>query len=474
MSSVETAQVEAGGLPTWRTRPHRSQPAFRAPWRRGSWSPEEVARALKARREEFCRALERRRDAAGVPAGMHEEIVDEAICAVVMSRRAVVSEEHLLGAFWRAVGLVLKEHRAGRRVLRVGSRERVDFELTAARIPTSDEPFDVIELREQMARAADFMAALSAFEQKVVVVMAVNGGGVKFAARMLGEPIKTVRAAVRSADEKLDQVAVIAAAGRMCSYRYSAIVAEASGFASEDQAQAARAHVAACVSCRRWYAGLCREMRGREFRRAAVAAFLPMPAEPLAHAEGLGKLAAWIEHRLGFPPHGSGERAAEVLGGAGVAKAAVAGTAIVAATASIATHTLQAKAPMHHRNHRHHAIAATGVPAAITTPAANQDASVSAAGVSSTPGPAASSAHHEQQPASTRRLPRRLQYLAVGGSAPPQRSHAAVAATASVNASRQAPSAVPSASTATPTPSTEHTASVHSSTDQRFAYLGHQ
>lgn len=352
MSSVETARFEARRLATWRTRPRGSQPVLRAPWRRGSWSPEEVAHALHARREGFCRALDRRRDAVGVPAGMREEIVDEAICAVVMSRRAVVSEEHLLGAFWTAVSLVLKEHHAGRRLLRVGSRERVDFELIAARIPTGGEPFDVVEMREQLARAADFMAALSAFERRVVVVMAVSGGGVKLAARTLGVPIKTVRAAARSADEKLEQVAVIAAAGRMCSYRYPAIVAEASGLATEDQAQAARAHIEACMSCEQLYVGLCREMRERKWQRRAAAAVLPAPMLTVGgHGGGLGRLGAYIANRPVGGSGGNAERVAGVLGGGGIAKAAAAGTAIVVAGGALTGHFVHAIAGGHTSAH---------------------------------------------------------------------------------------------------------------------------
>ncbi len=444
---------------------------MRAPWQRGAFSPEEVARALNGRREEFCGALGRRRDAAGVAAGLHGEIVDEAICAVVMSRQPIASEEHLLGAFWTAVGLVLKEHQAGRRLLRVGSRERVDFELAAARAPAGDEPFDVVELREQMARAADLMAALGAFERRVVVVMAVSGGGVKLAAGMLGVPVRTVRAAVRSADEKLDQVAVISAAGRMCSYRRSAIVAEASGVAGGDQARAARAHVAACAPCRRLYVGLRREMRGREFQRAAAAAFLPMPVAPLAHAGagGLGKLAVWVEQRVGLLPRGSGERAAEVLGGAGVAKAAVAGTAIVAATASIAAHTLSSPQPRttarHH--HRHGA-------AAIARPASSASAAQSVAGVptpaagSASRASAASSPRHSQQSARAKRLPPGLGYLAIGGGAGSARSRPVVATAASVGAagSTSSTSSAPSGS------STGHTTSPDSTTGGRFNYLG--
>lgn len=64
----------------------------RAPWRRGAWTAQEAAVVLQARRAELGRQLERRRDAVGVPVGVREEIVDEAICAVVMMRRPLASE----------------------------------------------------------------------------------------------------------------------------------------------------------------------------------------------------------------------------------------------------------------------------------------------------------------------------------------------------------------------------------------------
>ena len=104
---------------------------LRAPWRRGAWSAGEVALALQAQRGELLRAL-CAGDARGVPEGVLEELVNEAICVVVMMRRPIVSEEHLMGAFWTAVRLLLRHHREGRHSLRVGSRTRVDFQAVAA------------------------------------------------------------------------------------------------------------------------------------------------------------------------------------------------------------------------------------------------------------------------------------------------------------------------------------------------------
>jgi hypothetical protein len=99
----------------------------RAPWRQGAWTPQEAAVVLQARRAELRRQLERRRDAVGVPAGVREEIVDEAICAVVMMRRPLVSEEHMVAAFWVMARVLLARYREGRRSLRLGSARRVGF-----------------------------------------------------------------------------------------------------------------------------------------------------------------------------------------------------------------------------------------------------------------------------------------------------------------------------------------------------------
>ena len=94
-------------------------------------------------------------------------------------------------------------------------------------------------------------------------------------------------------------------------------------------------------------------MHGREFQRAAVAAFLPLPAISAGHVGGVGKVAIWIEQRISFMPRGGGERAAEALGGAGIAKAAVAGTAIVAAGGALTGHLVHSIEGAQSRAHHH-------------------------------------------------------------------------------------------------------------------------
>jgi DNA-binding CsgD family transcriptional regulator len=354
--------VELGISHGRRAQRERSLRRPRAPWRRGAWSAAEVAVALNAQRDELLGMLRSRGDARGVSETVLDEVLSDAICVVVMMRRPVVSDEHLLGAFWTATRILLRQHHEGRHSLRVGSRSRVGLEAVSTLL-TPDElgPAEVVALKDRAARAADYVAQLNDCERDVVTVMAVRGAGIKATARILGIPVKTVKSARRSAEGKLDRVAAIAAAGRMCEYRESAIVAYASGSAHAGEEQLARAHLAACSPCRSSYVTLVREMRGRSFQGDAAAVFLPAPALSLGHHYGLlGKLAGWAAER---PGGGSGERIAEALGGAGVVKAAAAGGAVVAATATLASGihtTLSPNSSRHHR--RAHAAAVRHTP----------------------------------------------------------------------------------------------------------------
>src|ERR1700759_3273715 len=82
-SSVEaTAIATPSGLPL--VKKAHARWFVRAPGRRGPLSPEEAAHALKAQRPELRSRLDRRRDVAGLPAHVRDEIVDEAIGVVVM------------------------------------------------------------------------------------------------------------------------------------------------------------------------------------------------------------------------------------------------------------------------------------------------------------------------------------------------------------------------------------------------------
>ncbi|MCW3017809.1 MAG: hypothetical protein JWN10_117 [Solirubrobacterales bacterium] len=331
----------------------------RRPWRNGaSWTPEEAAQELHRRRQELAGHLRRRGEGRGIPVAGQEEIVDDAITAVVMSSRPIQNEQHLIGAFWLAVDHRARRWREGRHLTRVGSRQRVELDTAVERAAAPGGPFEAVDLCDRMARAADFMAQLDPREQQVVTVMASYGVGPVPAARVLHLPLGEVRAASRSANAKLEQIAVISAAGRMCGYRYHAIAAHAAGEATVSEMTAARAHVNACVSCGRVYRELRREMRSREFQRRASAAFLPLPLLSLGvHPSWAGRLGVLVNERLPFGGGAAGDvgtrgRAVTLLGGgAGAAKAAgvLAGTALVVVGATSGIRTLEGS---HHRRPR--------------------------------------------------------------------------------------------------------------------------
>lgn len=103
------------------------------PWHRvGGWSPEQAAEQLHERRTDLICQLRRRGESSGVPPVAQEEIVDDAITAVVMSPRGIANQDHLLGAFWVAVDHRCRRYREGRYLARLGSRARVDLDAALA------------------------------------------------------------------------------------------------------------------------------------------------------------------------------------------------------------------------------------------------------------------------------------------------------------------------------------------------------
>jgi hypothetical protein len=288
-------------------------------------------------------------------------------------RRPIRDEQHLQGAFWSSIGYLLMAHRSGRRNLHVGSQRRVEFEPVAEVLPgDDDEPFDLVAAQERIATAADLMAQLDPLEQRVMAVMAAHGLGVKRAAKAMGEPIKTVLAASRSAQRKLDQVAAITAAGRMCDYRQPAIHAHAQGAAHGEQETTARAHLAACASCRSSYATLLREMRAREFQRAASAACLPPPVLAVElHGRWIERLTSLLSTSRAPSGTATAERTAGVLGGGGLVKAAAVTGALVVAGAGVGARVIHSltTTPTPVEHHRTARVAVSTPRASVTPPA---------------------------------------------------------------------------------------------------------
>ena len=229
--------------------------------------------------------------------------------------------------------------------------------------------------------------------------------------------------------------------------------------------------MSACVPCGRVYRQLRREMRGREFQRAAVAAFLPLPALAPGHIGVAGKLAIWIEQRTDFMPRGSGERAAEALGGAGLAKAAVAGTAIVAAGGAFTGHLVRSIEGAHSQaHHRAHVTRQAGKTAAL---AGGAYTSLAVRSLSS-------SAQKSSTAATARHLPtapsKSLGYLPLGSSggssgagASTSKSSARIASATGTSTRSESDA---STETAAPPPSESHTPSTPSGGGTSLGYLG--
>ena len=426
----------------------------RAPGRSGAISPDEAAHAFQARRVELRAAVERRKDARFLSGEVLHEVVDEAIAVVVMSRKSIQNEEHLQGAFWTSVGYLLAERRAGRHELRVGSRRRVAFEPLEGELASEgeNEPFDFVEARDRVLRAADLIAQLDPLERQVLAIMGGYGVGVKRAAKALGLPVKTVLATSRSANRKLDHVTAILAAGRMCDYRAEALRALADGTALEEEAKIAQAHLSACSACRREHVLLVREMASSQYKRAASAALLPAPALPHAHG--------WLERLVGLAHNGrmpsgggaSAERAGLMLGGGAGAKVAVAagvGVLAVAGAGVSAIHSLQGTAPPAHRRVVSHPLARATRPATTTTlvPASEPGAlpTTTEAGPAKPAAKVAATSKHQR---ASRPPSQSLGYLALGG------SPAATTDAPSARAASAATSSEPAAGTSSSSPPT--------------------
>ena len=403
---------------------------LRAPGRSGVLSPDEAAHVLQARRAELRAAVDRRKDASFLSPGVRDEVVDEAITVVVMSRKPIQNEEHLQGAFWTSVGYLVAERRAGRHELRVGSQRRVAFEPLEGELAVGDEPFDFVEARDRVLRAADLISQLDPLERRVLAIMGGYGVGVKRAAKALGLPVKTVLAASRSANRKLEHVTAILAAGRMCEYRAGALRALADGTALEEEAKIAQAHLDACGACRREHILLAREMASARYKRAASAALLPAPVA-LPHAHG------WLERLLSLA-HGSrapgggasAERAGLMLGGGAGAKVAVAagvGVLAVAGAGVSAIHSLQGQpAPTTPRHRVSHPLARTAPPASSSIAPASEPGALPTTQAASPTAP--STVRSTDRPRRSRPPSRGLGYLAIGGS--PAATTTSTAATA--------------------------------------------
>jgi RNA polymerase sigma factor (sigma-70 family) len=297
-----------------------------------SFTPQRIAAILERWRPEVLREMERTRLWHGANrADLEDQFQD---VALVLCARTYASESHLKKALWMGLGFRARDHwkAARRRELPVGEF----FEGILG-----DDRLDAVE--DAAAAAADSrqvddcLAELDELERTVYKLAKGEGLSRRKVAKAAGLSEADVLRALYSAQRKIDQVAVLAVAGRLCGRRRPAVESLARGQARGLTREQARAHLKHCREC------LLAFRAERAALSARVAAVLPLPAA-LGQDEGFGVAAMLdtvravpraVKRQLyeiaGRPPSG-GEEAAVGAGGAALGTKVVVTLCVGAAT----------------------------------------------------------------------------------------------------------------------------------------------
>jgi RNA polymerase sigma factor (sigma-70 family) len=276
------------------------------------FTPDRIAALLDGWRPQVLREMGRRRLWRGADAAELEDQFQDV--ALVLCGRDFASEEHLRRALWTGLGFRAKDFwkAARRREIPVGEF----FEETLG-----DDRLQAVE--DAAATAADrryvddCLSELDPRERSVYKL----AKGEQLSRRRVAKTLRLSEAEVLRvlyrAQRKIDQVAVLVAAGRLCGRRRSAVASLARGQARGLTLEQARAHLSHCPDCLLAF----REQRAALSRE--VASVLPLPT--LAHDQG-ASVAAALDHLRGLP--GAVKRQAYELAGrtpSGGAEEAVAG-----------------------------------------------------------------------------------------------------------------------------------------------------
>jgi RNA polymerase sigma factor (sigma-70 family) len=337
----------------------------------GEWQPREV------------RVARGFYECAGLSLEQVEDLYQET--AVALMGRRYESEEHLRRALRRGVKQrALREHRDERLRLGILVQHTPGLREAAQAGERESVPEDALLAGEDRLIAAEFLAALSATERRVFVLVAAEDLSYFAIGSALGIPAGRARAVTRSCERKRERFQVLYEAGRLCGFRAQTIRALQSGrVTSEELAQGAIAHVEGCARCRAEHRTSAQRLRA-SFRGQAVAL---LPAPGLAGRVGwlarVGlRLAGWQQRvsaeGAGFGGGAVRERAAALLAGGGVGAKVAAGVLTVA-TITAGTigvgHVLERSSP---RPVRHPAAATVPV---IAGPSADVQSAVRVSGV---------------------------------------------------------------------------------------------
>ena len=264
------------------------------------FTPDRIAALLDGWRPQVLREMGRRRLWRGADAAELEDQFQDV--ALVLCGRDFASEEHLRRALWTGLGFRAKDFwkAARRREIPVG--EFFEEILGDDRLQAVE---DAAATAADRRYVDDCLSELDPRERSVYKL----AKGEQLSRRRVAKTLRLSEAEVLRvlyrAQRKIDQVAVLAVAGRLCGRRRSAVVSLARGQARGLTLEQARAHLSHCPDCLVAF----REQRAALSRE--VASVLPLPA--LAAQDQGASVAAVLDQMRGLP--GAAKRHAYDLAG---------------------------------------------------------------------------------------------------------------------------------------------------------------
>src|SRR3954470_15175388 len=233
----------------------------------GQFTLDDVAALLESWRPTVLREMARRQLWRGAsPAECEDQFQD---VALVLWSRQFASEEHLRRALWTGLGFRARDFwkSARRRELPVGEFfEDVVGDDRAERVE------DVAVTAADTRCVDDCLSELDSRERAVYRLIKGDELSRRRVAKRLGLGESDVLRALYSAQRKIDQVAVLLVAGRLCDRRQSAIASLAREDAYGSALEQARAHLSHCPAC------LLEFRAQRAALGERVASVLPIPA----------------------------------------------------------------------------------------------------------------------------------------------------------------------------------------------------
>ena len=264
------------------------------------FTPDRIAVLLDGWRPQVLREMGRRRLWRGVDATELEDQFQDV--ALVLCGRDFASEEHLRRALWTGLGFRAKDFwkAARRREIPVG--EFFEEILGDDRLQAVE---DAAATAADRRYVDDCLSELDPRERSVYKL----ANGEQLSRRRVAKTLRLSEAEVLRvlyrAQRKIDQVAVLAVAGRLCGRRRSAVTSLARGQARGLTLEQARAHLSHCPDCLVAF----REQRAALSRE--VASVLPLPA--LAAQDHGASVAGLLDQIRGLP--GAAKRQAYDLAG---------------------------------------------------------------------------------------------------------------------------------------------------------------